>query len=192
MAYNENKPAATDKKNQSQSDIQGNFAALKTLIDKNHGTFDAGDEGKHKHVTFPEQGADVSTVPNEKVIYAKESALSSVAELFIRNENDGDIVGFTYALKATEGWTKLASGIQLVWGGGTIPDGTQGISKDFVESFNTNCLHVFTCGDGTTTGDSRDGIVSSTLVDKTKFTATRPNSLWIGKSTKFRFLAIGY
>jgi len=120
MAYNENIPAANDLLSQSQADIQQNFAALKTFLETNHEAFADASEGKHKHVTFPEQGADVSTAANEKVIYAKESALTNVSELFIRNESDGTVTEFTSSGQATTGWTRLPSGILIKWGTGSV------------------------------------------------------------------------
>ena len=63
--YQSTKPAAADQLNNSQDDIQKNFEAIKDLIDVNHETFagGAGNEGKHKWTTFPEQGTDLTAAP---------------------------------------------------------------------------------------------------------------------------------
>jgi hypothetical protein len=57
MAYQANIPQPGDLLSQSQSDLLNNFMALQTLIDINHVDFASGDQGKHKWVTFPVQGA---------------------------------------------------------------------------------------------------------------------------------------
>ena len=126
MAYNEAIPQSTDLLSQSQADIQTNFAAIKTLVDINHETFDTADQGKHKHVTLTEQGADPTTAANEVAVYAKLSALGGLgAALYIRDEGDGTVTNFTSAGKAANGWTRLPSGILLKWGSGTTGAGAQ-------------------------------------------------------------------
>jgi len=136
MAYNNAIPAAGDLLSQSQADIQDNFAALKTLIDVNHGTFAAADEGKHKHITLPEQGADPTTLANEKAMYAKQSALSGVSELFIRNESDGTVTEFTSSTQAASGYTRLPSGILLKWGTSVVgADATANIAYESTIEF---------------------------------------------------------
>ena len=120
MAYSNSIPAANDLLSQSQADLQQNFAAIQTLIEVNHATFADADEGKHKFVSFPEQGADVTVAANEKAIYAKQSALSGVAELFIRNESDGTVTEFTSSGQTANGWTRLPSGIMIKWGTSTV------------------------------------------------------------------------
>ena len=45
MAFQNNKPNASDFLSQSQDDILNNFGAIKTLVDVNHVTFDAADQG---------------------------------------------------------------------------------------------------------------------------------------------------
>lgn len=137
MAYQENKPEVTDAKNVSCVDIQGNFAAIKTLVDMNHVTFgDPANQGKHDHVTFPEQAVDVSTAANEIAIYAKESG--TVAELFLRREGDGDIINFTAATAApaVTGTCTLPCGITMKWGTGTATGGGAGAANNFVSAFS--------------------------------------------------------
>jgi len=115
MAYSNSKPQPTDKLRVSQNDILNNFIALKTTIDTNHVTFDMADTGKHKFISFPEQLADPALAVNEVQFYAKNSTLSTEAELFLRRE-DGTIYEITSAGKAVTGWTRLPSGILIKWG----------------------------------------------------------------------------
>ena len=71
MAYNNAIPQANQPLNTSQADILANFAAIKTLVDINHVTFDIPDQGKHKHVSFPLQSAAPVFAANETGLYNK-------------------------------------------------------------------------------------------------------------------------
>lgn len=172
MAYSNAIPQPTDRLKDSQQDILDNFAALKTLIDVNHGTFGAADEGKHKFVTMPEQGSAPTTAVNEMALYTQLSSLSGNSELVIRNENNGASVEFTSSVKATNGWSRLPSGVLIKWGtasanrntlstitfptGGTIPAFTAIYSvtgnQTFAAGPSTGDLNTAACiGNFTTT-----------------------------------------
>lgn len=116
MPYNQNIPQANDALNNSQLDILNNYIAIQTFLDVNHNIFGDPNEGKHKWVSFPEQGAGPATAVNETAVYAKQSTLTNVAELFVRKENNGAEIEFTSSLQAANGWTRLPSGILLKWG----------------------------------------------------------------------------
>jgi len=115
MSYKNSIPQPTDKLRDSQNDILNNFAAIKSAFDINHYTFDLADEGKHTHISFPEQAADPGAVLTEMQLYAKQSALTSVPELFVQR-GDGTVYEFTSATRAATGWTRLPSGILIKWG----------------------------------------------------------------------------
>lgn len=114
-AFKSTIPAPTDQLKDSQSDLLANFAAIKTAWDINHVTFDLADEGKHNFVTFPEQGAAPAVAANEIAMYSKESALTSVAELFVKYES-GTEYEITAADASNPGWCTLASGLIVKWG----------------------------------------------------------------------------
>lgn len=116
MAYQANIPLSSDKFKDSQSDINGNFQAIKTLIDVNHETFGASGEGKHKWVALPVQGSAPTTAAGEVAIYSTTSSLTGVPELSIRAESAGTAFEFTSKTEGTNGWTRLPSGILLKWG----------------------------------------------------------------------------
>ncbi len=119
MAYNQNIPAASDRLSVSQADLQGNFQALKTLIDVNHGTFGASDEGKHKFLQLPEQGSAPTVAANEAGLYSAVGADSAVTELVFRRESNGTAIPFTEgSLGATQstGWCREPSGLIKKWG----------------------------------------------------------------------------
>lgn len=116
MAYTNNRPLATDKPSASQPILAANFASIKLLVDENHVTFDAVGQGKHKHVTFPEQGATPVTAANEVALFSRQSALTGLSELCIANEGAGAVYEFSSCLANANGWTRLPSGILLKWG----------------------------------------------------------------------------
>jgi len=136
--YQPTKPAAIDQLNDSQDDIQKNFEAIKDLIDVNHETFagGAGDEGKHKYVTMPEQGVDVTSAPqtlaNETAIYCRLNDAATASALFFRPEGQGAGAGteydFTSATKAASGYTMLPSGLIIKWGTGNVGANAAGIA----------------------------------------------------------------
>ena len=119
MAYNENIPQASDNPSQSQAQILDNFQEISAAFNKNHGNFNAADQGKHSFLQIPEQSSAPATSANEMGLYTKESSLTSVAEMFIRRESNGTEIEFTSFLGAANGWTRLPSGVLLKWGSGS-------------------------------------------------------------------------
>ena len=129
MAYSNAIPQANDIKSQSQGDLLANFVAIQTFVEVNHETFAAANEGKHKFVTFPEQGADPTTAANEVAVYSKTSALGDAGTaLFLRKEGDGTVIEFTSSTQNANGWTRLPSGILLKWGTGTVNANTTAVA----------------------------------------------------------------
>jgi hypothetical protein len=131
MAYQPNIPLATDQLSQSQSDIQGNFQAIKALVDVNHVDFANGvDFGKHNFVTFPVQSVAPVFAATEEGLYNKVPAapfpLTAVNELFINKRSGAGSVQIpmTASILSTSsspgfgssGWTYLPSGILIKWG----------------------------------------------------------------------------
>jgi hypothetical protein len=115
MAYLNSIPQPTDDPSVTQAQLLANFQAIKQLVDVNHGTFSDANEGKHKHVSFPEQAASPATAVNELGLFSRQSALTGVAELCLRKENNGAVYEMSCLASAT-GWTRLPSGILLKWG----------------------------------------------------------------------------
>jgi hypothetical protein len=158
--YQNTKPAAADQLNQSQADIQQNFLAIDDLINVDHEDFNGGatPEGKHKQVTFPEQGTDITAAPqtlvNETAIYCRQNA-ANVSALFFRPENQAAGAGTEYEFTSythaagppARGYTRLPSGILLKWGSGTVNtnssatatyDATEAITTIFTGSATLN------------------------------------------------------
>lgn len=146
MAYDQNIPQATAKLKNSQPKIKDNFQALKTLIDVNHGTFGAADQGKHKFVTMPEQSPNgPATSADEMALYTK--AVAGVTQMFLRRENvvaTGAEIDFTSATaNSSNGTLTLPCGIILKWGKATTttPNGTKNIS--FATAFPNNIFAAY-------------------------------------------------
>jgi hypothetical protein len=130
MAYQANIPQPTDLLSQSQSDLLNNFQALQTLIDINHVDFASGDQGKHKWVTFPLQGATPPAgsgfLAGELGLYNATSSLTAQNELYINKTNQATVVqvATTASILSSNsapaqnsfGWTMIPSGIVLKWG----------------------------------------------------------------------------
>lgn len=192
MAYSQNIPQPTDELKDSQADLLANFQAIKAAFDINHVTFDLADEGKHNYVSFPEQAAGPATAANELALYSKESTLTSVAELFVRKESSGDEIEFTSSLQATDGWSRLPSGILIKWGydstvgAGTITFPVAATIPVFTNVFVV-LLTVLDAGAGD--GDKAIRCMSSTT---TSFDAFASNRSTIGAAAvAFNYLAIG-
>lgn len=126
MAYQENKPLASDRLKDSQSDIQGNFQSNKTSFDQNHVTFDIANTGKHKFIQMPNQSDESPPVDPSGSIGAGEIGLyckddfATNQQLFVKN-GSGTEFPFTAFLNniagdLDEGWTFLPSGLLLKWG----------------------------------------------------------------------------
>lgn len=119
MTYNPNIPAANDLISVSQLDLLNNFQSLNSQFGTSgdHVALDAAsDNGKHKKSTYIEQSGDPTTAANEGAIYSKESSLTSQTEMYFRRESSGTVIEWTSRLAATNGWTRLPSGILLKWG----------------------------------------------------------------------------
>src|SRR5690606_39762692 len=128
MPYLPNIPQPNDRIRDSQADLLGNFQALNTFLNVNHGDFGSAQEGKHKWVTFPNQMADPSTLAAEVAIFSKPGiSTGNPSALFLRKENNAAVktVGFTEFLiyGFLEDWIRLPSCILFKWGffGSSVP-----------------------------------------------------------------------
>lgn len=129
MAYNNAIPQADDRLQNSQADLLENFASISALLGVNHVISPwtdpaTGDQGKHKYVTFPEQGSDPTTAANEMAMYTKVGATSAVSELYIRRESSGTVLNCTESNLANSGYSFLPSGLKMNWGRSTVASGS--------------------------------------------------------------------
>lgn len=191
MAYNQNIPQPTDLLSVSQGDLLNNFMALQTLIDINHVDFASGDQGKHKFVTFPVQGAAPVFLGGEVGLYnllpGVPFPLTGQNELFI-NKSNGTNIPITASAQASPGWTYLPSGLVVKWGTATANPGSTLIT--FPANVNTPAFtNIFTMlitpiG---TVGSNFNIYFTSALAPYTQFTVAS-NS---GVNQNFNYFAIG-
>jgi hypothetical protein len=118
MAYDNTIPKPTDKLKDSQADLLANFVAIQTLIEVNHGTFGASDQGQHKFITLPTQSSDPTINAAEIGLFSK-NFLAWNNQLRVQRNSGGNLVPFTAVDGGTPGWTFLPSGILLKWGTAT-------------------------------------------------------------------------
>lgn len=120
MAYNQNIPQANDALKVSQSDILSNFAEVFTFFGVNHQNFGQVGQGKHRFVQMPVQAVAPATLITEVALYCANGAISGVPELFFRPPNNGVQYAFTEGINATQGWTRLPSGLVIKWNTVTV------------------------------------------------------------------------
>lgn len=203
MAYQANKPEATDLLYNSQDDIQKNFESIKDAFDANHVTFDLGDEGKHKFVMLPEQVANPDPGANEAAIFSKESTVTSKTGLFWQKEEAaGPVPGAVIEMTASKvtgvignkkGYTMLPSGLKINFGRGTITSGNQaGAAIDFSKHFTTTCYACTFGLLGVQSGNSgADWIIYAAGLAADGFTPTRIKDNFHGSEVSFTYIAIG-
>lgn len=102
--------------NDTQNPIRQNFLTTNTAFSVNHVDYNLADQGKHKFVTMPRQGAAPATVGTDVALYSKVGGVSAVSELAFRRQGNGTEVLFTEARQNQNGWTRLPSGIIMAWG----------------------------------------------------------------------------
>lgn len=156
MAYNPLIPQANDLLSQSQGEIQTNFAAIKTLVDINHVSFDAVGQGKHFKVSLPVQSPAPSFDVGEVGLYSFLNPTTNKNELYVNKTNNSGVVQIAGTASIlgtsnptpgsfgnTTGWTMLPSGIKMVWGSFTGSGiGSQTITLAGAQQFGTTILSI--------------------------------------------------
>lgn len=197
LAYNDT-PLSTDQINQTQAPIRTNFLNIRTLLGVNHVDFADADNGKHKFVTFPLQGAAPVFLAGEVGLYnqAAVAPFGTFNELFIhkltRQGNATADIPFTASILSTSdplptnavGWTYLPSGIILQWGTfvNPAPGPTSG-TVTFPIAFPNVCQIVLPSVSG-----SPNHIVVASNITQADFLATTS----VAGNNIGAYLAIGY
>lgn len=201
MAYNQNIPQPTDQISQSQSQILGNFQALKTLIDIDHVDFASGNQGKHNKSTYPVQAMAPAFVAGEVGIFNLLSASTAVNELNVTNSS-GITTAFTSSILSTNaapalnsgGWTLLPSGIHLKMGNSNGVTGAITVTYSTLNqpAFN-GVLGVIVIPYSPTAGDVNFAVRLVSILSTTQFSIYVSSRTNTGPGTGgFQFLAIGY
>jgi hypothetical protein len=151
MAYQNNIPGANDELSQSQTDIQGNFAAIETLITVDHVDFNVVNSGMHQAIHFVSQAAPPTTLAAVTSIYCAPSiATPGSYSLFYQGQNvPGVGVGpfeFTGGVfgtnNTTNGYAILPSGLVIQWGTLTIASPAAFVAFPFPTAFSKYCFSL--------------------------------------------------
>lgn len=121
-------PNAGDKLKISQGQIQTNFSDLKNTFDVNHVALTGlgGDEGKHKFLQMPDQGAAPAVGATEYTLYsALFAAANNQRALFAQRGGSTDKVPFTAGTLPSGIFTTSAINFALLGSGLMIKFGVQ-------------------------------------------------------------------
>lgn len=205
MAYNAQIPQATDQLSQSQADLLANFQALQTIIDINHVDFASGDQGKHKWVTFPVQGAAPVFAAGEVGMYNLLSTVTAIDELFLNKIVSGGAavqIPMTSSILSTNaapavftaGWSYLPSGMIIKWAANIAANGLTVINFPVAANIPvfTTCMTVLVqIADGGA-GDVNRAVILK-AVNPGNFSVYGSNRTTTGAAAvTFTYFAIGY
>lgn len=169
MAYKPDIPQSSDVlSSQSQADFLENFKQIKIVIDINHVTFDATNDGqgKHKFITLPVTATNPAILDDECSLFTKTVTVYDTpthtinrSELFLQKKTAGVPVEITGGGNVTDnaaatqplmesGWSRLPSGLLMKWCGGVFfpgPNNTVGIvfNADVTGPAFTNILTAY-------------------------------------------------
>lgn len=210
--YNANIPQPTDQISQSQDQILQNFQSIQSLIDVNHVDFASGDQGKHKWVTMPVQGAippaGSGFAAGEIGLYNAVDTFNSKNELYVNKTNQVTVVQIPLTASILSvnsapalgsfGWTQLPSGIIIRWGSFTSITGpnatvTLATSTTAGPTF-TQILNVQVTTYDPGTSDGNYFVYLGQIISNTQFKVhIVPRTSTSGTATgSFLFTAIGY
>jgi hypothetical protein len=211
MAYQSNIPQATDLLSKSQGDLLNNFGAIFTLVGVNHVDFGAADQGKHKWVTLPSQGATPPAgsgfAPAELGVYNAVYATSTQQELFINKTNQATVVqvpatASTLSVNsapaaASNGYSYLPSGILIKWAAISPTTGYQAVtlagSSPFTGPAFTQVLNVQMTPYGGGTGDANFAVRLVSIDSPSQIHVYVSSRTTVGPATgQFMLLIIGY
>lgn len=195
MAYQANKPMATDWMSASQSDLQGNFYELDIAFKVDHVEYIApSDSGKHKFIHFPNQAPSGTFPPalngNEVGLYAYNNNLFFRPATEITAGTTSNDINFTSATLAATGECRLPCGLRMKWGNSSLGVNVVSVPVVFVNPFSATWYGIQISPSSVPTGDIRDGIIAATTPLTTGFTVERSSS-YKGTAVNFRWLAYG-
>lgn len=142
MAWQPSKPGPNDVLAQSQSDLQGNFTAINTMLNPTTGT-----------ITLPVQGAAQAANANLNLVNifngSGNFATARNEIFFVATVGDAAPRNSPFPITASNfmanGFTYLPSGIILQWGSAATPSGNAnpaGPAINFPFPFPNRCLNV--------------------------------------------------
>jgi len=211
MAFNPNIPQPSDQLSQSQQDILNNFQAIQALVDVNHVDFASSDQGKHKWITFPSQGAippaGSGFTGTELGLYNAVYSTTGKQELFVNKTNQITVVQvpFTASILSTSSaptsgtgfWTYLPSGLLMI--GGNATGTLTGLNMNTIGApapTLTQLLSVVVCPyNPTSTGDLNFAVRLVDINGPNTFRvyiSSRTSTGAATGQTGYSYLAIGY
>lgn len=156
--------------------IRDNFSFINSGFLANHVELNSGvNSGKHKAVIMVNQTVAPTapvTLLGESAIYAAPSLVApNASAIFIKNGASAttvDGIEITYALEANDGWTRLPSGILMVWGQKAVPINSRATAT-FAKAFTALPYSVQVTGKRTTVNpaDPRGTLESFTMTQAT-------------------------
>ena len=206
MSYNANIPQPNNLLSQSQDDILNNFQAIQTLVGINHVNFGGADQGKHKWVTFPSQGAippaGSGFLAGELGLYNAVNATTTQQELYVNKTNQATVVQVPMTASTLSSnsapasnsgfWTYLPSGLVLIGGNGGPNSGLTTVTITVGPAL-TQILTVLICPYGGGTADVNFAVRLVDITSPSTFRIYISPRTTVGSGTgQFQFLAIGY
>ena len=138
MAWNPNIPAAGNLLATDQANIQGNFAAIATVVNPTAGS---------QEVILPEIPVTPAAVAATLQMFVQnDPASGNTPQLFVQRQtgsaDNPTLLNFTGSNKtAASGWTYLPSGLELFWG--TLPGALSPVNVAFADGgFDNACFSV--------------------------------------------------
>jgi len=150
MPYNNNIPLGDDILSESQGEMRENFANIKTLVDINHGTFGAADEGQHKWVSYVSGYNIIQPTATEYVTKSFQSNFTNTIELALKRDGLAGFAPFTVKQNPMPndfgpGWATLGgTNLIMKWGRGNATGfGVVGFPEgDGIPNFSAPPYHI--------------------------------------------------
>jgi hypothetical protein len=128
-------PLATDTPSVSQGEILSNFQNLNIWTDVDHYNVGSVNAGKHLQVTLPNIAVIPVAAANESIVFGALSAITGLPELY-RSTSAG-YSNMTEASATGNGFSRLASGIMIKWGGVATVASPATVTMDVSDVFTT-------------------------------------------------------
>lgn len=204
-SYNPLIPQATDAQNNSQLYLLNNFGALETWIDQDHVDASDPDAGKHFRVTLPVQSVTPTFSGTDTGFFNEVDSTTNLQEVVIHKLLAGGTpanVSMTASILSTDlgptalqtGWTRMPSGILLMWGFSTangLTTITVPVSAD-LPIFNT-MMTVMVFPKTTSSSDPNIAVTLQNILSTTQFNVFMSSRTTTGAAAgSFGYLIIGY
>jgi hypothetical protein len=178
--------------NSSRTQISGNFASIDDAFKIDHVEYNLTGQGLHKRVFFVQQSSDVLTpAATDAALYTK-AGTGGPTSLFFRPASNATPVEMSYALKATQGYTILPSGIYIQWASGNFAVNAHDISVGLAKTFPNAVLSMqVTPTKVVSSNHELDWILNAVATTTSTITVSR-STAHTSQAVPFNLLVIGY